>query len=1116
MDAKYDCPYMDDEDMVVINNTIRIEEIKDNYFLCPTTNKYISQSLVENIQCDCGMIEKSWCDDEDPATLFIQRNILFQRICDRFIDLLPIMIDGKNETDETECEQWECDNIYTRCNTMWNCPNGADETGCISYSTLNCSLNYHYCVSPDTNELMCLSIDKANDGHIDCLGGTDEPTLCGTYIQAAYIIPFNDGFHCINSTSRSCIDNSALCDGILNCQDGDDEQFCLKNRTINMNNPICTSGYNLYRSDVEKFLCSHKKSIRNWETIYFKLDGKSPSPNNPVKNIENSIVSSSSSEKIPPRCHRGLDLVIWSNNSAETTCLCPPSYYGDQCQYQNERISLTIKFRAFSDSWQTFFAIFISLIDDSDQRIVHSYEQINYFWMRNCKTKFQIYLVYATRPKDPRKSYSINIQIYEKISFKHRGSLLFPITYSFLPVHRLALFVDIPPNDDKSSTCSDDRCFHGECIKYSNRPPNETYCRCQPGWSGKDCTIPYLCNCSLDSLCIGISADHRSICVCPKNKSGPRCLLTDKVCEIKNKNLSCQNGGECVPKHNYMISYYEDLIRSDPYICVCREGFTGDYCDILSKKMNLSIDKDIVVSQSIFFHFVDVSPGDKALRRTTTFRTIPVRPDSILIHWPHRFHLAFVELSKQNYYLADFQKIYNESTTISKMIKPSDRCLHIKELFNETLIELDPLRRIKYYHLPCQKQSLNLSCFSDDIHLCLCYEFGQKRLSNCFHFDHTEKFDCSGLSECQNDGQCFQDKFDCPTRSICLCRQCFYGRQCQFSTRGFGLSLDGILGYHIFPDLPLNEQPFIIQLSLTLTIIYFIVGMIDSIICIITFKNKIIREVGCGVYLFASSMTTLFTMIMFGLKFIILLLTQITIISNQSFLSVQCHFIDFILRICFNMNQWLTACVAMERTMTVIKEANFNKKKSREAVKFVILILLIIVIGTCIHDPINRHIINELNDLNEKRIWCIVTYSSSLQVYDYIIHILHFFGSFTVNLISTVILITKKSRQQAKIHKQRPYKQILREQFQQHRHLLIAPIVLVILAFPRLIIAFVSKCMESANDSWLFLVGYFISFIPIMITSVIFILPSEFYRKQFRKTLANYRINIQRKLGFMP
>ena len=78
------------------------------------------------------IMKLDWCEDEDLDINYIQTNILFQHICDGFIDLLPIMIAERNETDETECEQWQCNNIYTRCNGVWNCPNGADEIGCVS------------------------------------------------------------------------------------------------------------------------------------------------------------------------------------------------------------------------------------------------------------------------------------------------------------------------------------------------------------------------------------------------------------------------------------------------------------------------------------------------------------------------------------------------------------------------------------------------------------------------------------------------------------------------------------------------------------------------------------------------------------------------------------------------------------------------------------------------------------------------------------------------------------------------------------------------------------------------------------------------------------------------
>ncbi|CAF4762782.1 unnamed protein product, partial [Rotaria sp. Silwood2] len=90
-------------------------------------------------------------------------NTSFQSICNGFIQLASINIEGKNETDETECQQWPCNNIQTRCDEIWHCPNGEGEIGCDLSPTLNCFKDHHKCVSSDTNQLICLSAKKAND-----------------------------------------------------------------------------------------------------------------------------------------------------------------------------------------------------------------------------------------------------------------------------------------------------------------------------------------------------------------------------------------------------------------------------------------------------------------------------------------------------------------------------------------------------------------------------------------------------------------------------------------------------------------------------------------------------------------------------------------------------------------------------------------------------------------------------------------------------------------------------------------------------------------------------------------------------------------------------------------
>ena len=66
------------------------------------------------------------------------------------------------------------------------------------------------------------------------------------------------------------------------------------------------------------------------------------------------------------------------------------------------------------------------------------------------------------------------------------------------------------------------------------------------------------------------------------------------------------------------------------------------------------------------------------------------------------------------------------------------------------------------------------------------------------------------------------------------------------------------------------------------------------------------------------------------------------------------------------MDQWLNACVAIERAFTTIKGTDFNKKKSKQMAKYIILILLFLTISTNIHDPIHRHLIDDDDNDDEK------------------------------------------------------------------------------------------------------------------------------------------------------
>jgi hypothetical protein len=281
-----------------------------------------------------------------------------------------------------------------------------------------------------------------------------------------------------------------------------------------------------------------------------------------------------------------------------------------------------------------------------------------------------------------------------------------------------------------------------------------------------------------------------------------------------------------------------------------------------------------------------------------------------------------------------------------------------------------------------------------------------------------------------------------------------------------------------------------------------VLGIINGILSIPTFRKfkKMPNESGSHIYLYTASIISLFTMIIFTLKFTLLVLTQLSIITSHTVLIGQCKSIDFLLKVLLQTGDWLYACVALTGSFIGIKGLSFNKSLSKRLAKWIIFLVIMFVSGTSIHEAYYRILIE---DNEEHRTWCIVRYpkssSKALMKYTTFMSILHFMGPFVVNIISSIVIIAFAARSRSKIEKKRSYGTHLRLQFQKLKHLIITPIVLVLLTVPRVILAFTLECMKSARDPiTLFLIGYFVSFIPPILTFIVFILPSKERMKEFK------------------
>jgi hypothetical protein len=202
------------------------------------------------------------------------------------------------------------------------------------------------------------------------------------------------------------------------------------------------------------------------------------------------------------------------------------------------------------------------------------------------------------------------------------------------------------------------------------------------------------------------------------------------------------------------------------------------------------------------------------------------------------------------------------------------------------------------------------------------------------------------------------------------------------------------------------------------------------------------------------------------------------------------------------MSNWLNACVAIERAVTVFKGTNFNKKRSKCIARWTIGALPFIILSSMSHELIYRDL---FDDQEERRVWCVLRYSRSIEKYSTVVQLFHFVAPFSANLFSAIFIITNIARRRASVRAQRTYEQQLLDQFNEHKQLVISPIVLVILLFPRFLISLLSGCVKAYRNPSLYLFGYFMSFIPSSFIFIIFVLPSTLYKRQFRESIISWQ-----------
>jgi hypothetical protein len=314
--------------------------------------------------------------------------------------------------------------------------------------------------------------------------------------------------------------------------------------------------------------------------------------------------------------------------------------------------------------------------------------------------------------------------------------------------------------------------------------------------------------------------------------------------------------------------------------------------------------------------------------------------------------------------------------------------------------------------------------------------------------------------------------------------------------------LDEILGYEFKRNTVLFKQPMRVQVAATITMVLFLIGFISSILSIITFSRPKSHEVGCGIYLLGSSITSLFTTTALLFKFWFLFHSHQNSISRRNILEGNCFGIEPLLKIFLYTDTWLNACVAIERTITVIQGPRFNKQRSRKIAFWIIAILAMTIIGLLMPQLIYLHI---FDDQMEERSWCVVTYVKWLATYSSTLIFIHYFGPLGINMFSILCIMIITARRRAKSQKDRNFWVHLRSRIKINKHILISSTIIICLTLPHLIISIILDCQKSSNLFWFYLLGYFLSFCPATFVFTIFVLPTQLYRQEFYEFIADIR-----------
>ena len=501
---------------------------------------------------------------------------------------------------------------------------------------------------------------------------------------------------CFNDT---CI-KQARCNGRVECPHGEDEYRCVSSNQspsqyrntkdaqfTPLQLPIYSSSGHLLQNSGPLFgdqsertkltqVTSNSQSAHHLTRVLGRDNSELKTVYETVRDAVGNREITFEKDYLPFICNRGLAVKYYTGH---TVCFCPPSFYGLQCEYYSDRITVATHLQlnnshSFLNQINVIKVLTTFLFKDE---IIDYYE----FYVdpqtktNNNYVKQQIYFLYPRLEKflqlkqtnrSSTQLYNVRFEAFKLHSnetIEIVGVWIYAIYFDNLPSFRLSksLRFQSPVSSITNNPCLNQTCSqNGMCQKIINVNDLSYFCSCKSGYYGIHCEhYDEKCNhfCSPQSVCKpkyrGILTDNQQhpLCLCPLLRFGKRCYLRNDYCS-KNP---CLNGGSCIIRY--------ELTDRNENICICTDSFQGDHCQFPKGMVNITfmfssdtvLQADDVVAATVFYSNYQIPSLRFIIRHQQVYTGLPLHlklfySDKVAMYAPTT---AVLKVYGLNYYLEE-------------------------------------------------------------------------------------------------------------------------------------------------------------------------------------------------------------------------------------------------------------------------------------------------------------------------------------------------------------------------------------------------------------------------------------------------------------------------------